>query len=138
MLYPFAPTNVDYIEVPQALSLKPGSNTIGDVTLILSSDGRVLKIKKTERQNTRKVFGFKNRRVFLGNIAPFLSSLSLCFFFFWYAHQQKNRYVLFLKQLILGIFLLVSLWSLYWALVPKVDPISDTLYYIGTRALHML
>ena len=131
MLHQFVPSRVEHHGTREEVSLKPGLNIIGNVMLVLGPNGKVLTVKETQQQATHKVLRFENLRSFLLTIAPFLSSLALCFFFFWYEGQEKNRHVQGLKNFIGGIFLLVSLWYSYWTLVPEDDPIPQKFYYIG-------
>ena len=134
LLHQFVPEHIEYVETEHKVSLKPGANKVGDVILTIDSEGRVVKVEKTERHNIHEVFGFENLGVFLVNIGTFLTSLLLCTFFSWYEKQEKNPYVVALKWWTWSIFFLVALYFIYWTLIPKVDPISDGFYYIGSFA----
>lgn len=130
--YQLASRHVDYKETTKAIPLKPGLNRIGQVLLILGPAGEVLQAQRIKRRIVHKVLNFKNLRAFLGNIAPFVSSLCLCLFFFWYERQQKNPYVLALKRYVCIIFLFVSIWFTYWTLAPQDDPIPHNCYNIAS------
>ena len=72
-------------------------NTIDNVSFVLDSQNRVLRVERVKRQIIPQAIYFENFRTLMDNLSPFLSLLSLCIFFFWYEHQRKNPYVIMFK-----------------------------------------
>lgn len=138
LLHQFVPEHIEYVETEHKVSLKPGANKVGDVILTIDSEGRVVKVEKTERHTTHGVFSFPNLRVFSVNISSFFTSLGFCIFFFWYEQQEKNPYVLGLKRWVWSIFFLVAFYFVHWTSAPEVDPIPHRLYYIDSGAVLVL
>lgn len=97
MLYQFASRHIDYKETIRDVRFKPGVNTIDNVSFVLDSQNRVLRVERVKRQIIPQAIYFENFRTLMDNLSPFLSLLSLCIFFFWYEHQRKNPYVIMFK-----------------------------------------